>query len=437
MLRRKWMFAKLKKNWKTLLLALAVFVCLGGRAYAYDFEIPLVIDGVDYETAYKSDPKYYGFASNNRTYVPLRFISETLGFDVGYTQATKDISISGNGQQVKLNVNSKNFTVNGVKRTMDVAPIVYKNRTYIPIRYVGESLKKRVTWNPNDGAVYIGHAVNFRDRAYSNYKKLDFSDYGFDLYISPNFQKHILIEKSPKDQAVHFYDKSLYKKGTMNGLVGSIGVENEKAFFPALNTYHENGKVLARYEFSDGSLKKLDPKLKGSDKVLKVFQEAVEIPTKNAFPNFDLKTLDNPKMTEAKPRREENPGKKPGSGDYTVFSFGNPKVTLQIPNDLMKELVVKKTTWRPGYAIYDKKILQGKDPNVGGMIKYYEQFKYKKGDYVEYDGLYKLLNSKGAIRTAEGMARDAQVDYRNKAEAKRFEDLSQRVDREVIVTIDK
>lgn len=190
-----------------------------------------------------------------------------------------------------MNVKSKNLEVNGLKKTMDVAPILYKDSTYVPIRYVGESLNKPISWNPNDGAVYIGNGLNTRNIDYSNLKKLDFSKYGFTLYVKDNFENNIFIEESAAEGLVNFYDKRLYKKGTMNGLVGSIGTEKEKAIFPALNLYQENGKVLVRYEFSDGSLKKLDPSLKGSDETLKIFQESLALPTNNIFPKFDVKNI--------------------------------------------------------------------------------------------------------------------------------------------------
>lgn len=396
---------------------------------------------MDCETAYKSDSNYYGFISNSRTYVPLRFISETLGFDVIYDQTTRNIRITGNGQEVGMNVRSKNLEVNGVKKTMDVAPILYKDSTYVPIRYVGESLNKPVSWNPNDRAVYIGDGFNSRNIDYSNFKKLDFSKFGFNLYVKDNFQDNILIENSSGDGLVNFYDKSLYKKGTMNGLVGSIGTEDEKAFFSAINIYQEDGKVLVRYEFSDGSLKKLDPSLRGSDKILKVFQESVAVPTNNVFAKFDLKNINKPKASEKTKevkKVETNSNKaKPNKEAYTVFTFGNPKVTIKIPNDLMQELVVKKLTWRPGYSICDKKIVQSGNKVFGGRIKFYEQFEQKKGEYEMYDGLYKLINSKGTIKTAEGIPRDAQIDFNNKEMTKRFLDLEKRVDKEVIVTIEK
>ena len=324
---------------------------------------------------------------------------------------------------------------------MDVAPILYKDSTYVPIRYVGESLNKPVSWNPNDRAVYIGNGFNSRNIDYSNFKKLDFSKFGFNLYVKDNFEDNILIENSSGDGLVNFYDKSLYKKGTMNGLVGSIGTEDEKAFFPAINIYQEDGRVLVRYEFSDGSLKKLDPSLRGSDKILKVFQESVAIPTNNTFPKFDLKNINKPKASEKTKevkKVETNSNKaKPNKEAYTVFTFGNPKVTIKIPNDLMQELVVKKLTWRPGYSICDKKIVQSGNEVFGGCIKFYEQFEQKKGEYEMYDGLYKLINSKGTIKTAEGIPRDAQIDFNNKEMTKRFLDLEKRVDKEVIVTVEK
>ena len=429
------------KGFKKLFFGLVFILLLSTRAYAYDFDTPLVIDGMDCETAYKSDSNYYGFISNSRTYVPLRFISETLGFDVIYDQTTRNIRITGNGQEIGMNVRSKNLEVNGVKKTMDVAPILYKDSTYVPIRYVGESLNKPVSWNPNDRAVYIGNGFNSRNIDYSNFKKLDFSKFGFTLYIKDNFENKILIEESAEEGLVNFYDKSLYKKGTMNGLVGSIGIEKEKAIFPAINIYQEDGKVLVRYEFSDGSLKKFDPSLRGSDNILKVFQESVAVPTNNVFAKFDLKNINKPKASEKTKevkKVETNSNKaKPNKEAYTVFTFGNPKVTIKIPNDLMQELVVKKLTWRPGYALCDKKIVQSGNKVFGGCIKFYEQFEQKKGEYEMYDGLYKLINSKGTIKTAQGIPRDAQIDFNNKEMTKRFLDLEKRVDKEVIVTVEK
>lgn len=225
----------------------------------------------------------------------------------------------------------------------------------------------------------------------------------------------------------------------MNGQVGSIGIENEKAFFPALNIYHENGKILVRYEFSDGSLKKFDPKLQGSDEALKVFQESVAVPTKNKFPSFDINKLKKPTTSDQNKKTKENTSTKPSTTEYEIFTFGNPKVTVKIPKELMKELVVKVYTddFGTGLSIRDKKTVQGGNNSFDGIIKFYEQITEKKGEYVMYDEMYKIIHSKGNIKTIEGIPREAQVDYRVKEISKAFTDLSRRVKEQVIVTVEE
>lgn len=427
------------KEFKKLFFALIFILFLGARVYAYNFDTPLVINGVDCETAYKSDPNYYGFISNDCTYVPLRFISETLNFNVNYEEASRNIKISANGYEVKMNTKSKDYETNGVKKTMDVAPIIYNNRTYIPIRYVAEALNVDISWNPNDKAVYIGSAIKYDEKDLSSLKKLDFSQYGFDLYVKKDFEKNIFIEEAPQEKLVNFYDKNLYKKGSMNGLVASIGTESERAIFPALNVYHEDGKVLVRYEFSDSSLKKLDPNLKGSDNILKLFQESLVIPSKNIFPKFDLNNSNKTKNAEVKTKSEEKVVNKEIDKDYSTFTFGNPKVTIKIPKDLMKDLIVEKNKGVNGPVLYirDKKTAQEGDPTFYGMIRFYEQVHEKKGQYVMYDEMYKIIDSKGPIKTVEGIARDAQVDFRDKKKTSHYLDISKRVREEVKVTVEK
>ena len=54
-----------------------------------------------------------------------------------------------------------------------------------------------------------------------------------------------------------------------------------------------------------------------------------------------------------------------------------------------------------------------------------------------YDEMYKIIDSKGSIKTVEGIARDAQVDFRDKKKTKHYLDISKRVREEVKVTVEK
>lgn len=57
--------------------------------------------------------------------------------------------------EIKLYIGSKKYYVNGVQKEMDVAPIIYENRTLLPIRYVAEALGAKVDWNATEQKVTI------------------------------------------------------------------------------------------------------------------------------------------------------------------------------------------------------------------------------------------------------------------------------------------
>lgn len=78
---------------------------------------------------------------NNRTFVPFRLLAETLGgCEVKYDQATKTVTATDGTTNIVMTVGSKEYTVNGVKKTMDVAPFANSDyRTMVPLRVLAES----------------------------------------------------------------------------------------------------------------------------------------------------------------------------------------------------------------------------------------------------------------------------------------------------------
>lgn len=78
---------------------------------------------------------------NNRTFVPFRLLAETLGgCEVEYDKATKTVTATDGTTSIVMTVGSKDYTVNGVKKTMDVAPFANSDyRTMVPLRVLAES----------------------------------------------------------------------------------------------------------------------------------------------------------------------------------------------------------------------------------------------------------------------------------------------------------
>ena len=85
------------------------------------------------------------FAQNNRTYVPFRALGEALGANVEYDKDAKTVTYELGSTKIVMTLDSKTYTVNGAEKTMDVAPFAKDNRTYVPVRFVGEGLGFKVT----------------------------------------------------------------------------------------------------------------------------------------------------------------------------------------------------------------------------------------------------------------------------------------------------
>lgn len=84
---------------------------------------------------------------NNRTLVPVRFISENFGADTSWDADSQTVSVTGEGKSIKLVINSDKMTVDGNEISLDAAATVINDRTFIPLRALCEALDKNVFWD--------------------------------------------------------------------------------------------------------------------------------------------------------------------------------------------------------------------------------------------------------------------------------------------------
>lgn len=85
---------------------------------------------------------------NDRTLVPVRVVTETLGGDVEWNEDTKTVTLNIDGETITM--------VIGVEiEDYGVAPTIINDRTYVPIRFVAEKLGAVVTWNDEAKEVVI------------------------------------------------------------------------------------------------------------------------------------------------------------------------------------------------------------------------------------------------------------------------------------------
>ena len=87
--------------------------------------------------------------NNSRTQVPLRTLAEAMGFEVVYENKTKTITIPTNGGNVVLQIGSNKVQTPDGTISMDTAAVIINGRTYVPIRFVSEALGWTVGYKQN------------------------------------------------------------------------------------------------------------------------------------------------------------------------------------------------------------------------------------------------------------------------------------------------
>lgn len=92
---------------------------------------------------------------NNRTLIPVRFVSEALGANVIWSDVARTVTIEQGGTVIVLTIGSTALTVNGAPSTLDVPAQIENGRTFVPVRFVSEVLGAKVEWNAINRTVYI------------------------------------------------------------------------------------------------------------------------------------------------------------------------------------------------------------------------------------------------------------------------------------------
>lgn len=135
----------------SLVLALVLIVgalCVSGASAAASASAPTVrVNGYIVEF-----PDAQPFIDeNDRTILPVRFVTEQLGAVVSWSNETKTATIMKNGISVAITIGDAKLKVtkNGETSdvTMDTAAIIRESRTYVPIRFVAEALGAYVDYS--------------------------------------------------------------------------------------------------------------------------------------------------------------------------------------------------------------------------------------------------------------------------------------------------
>lgn len=129
------------------LLSLFILIIIANPAYAEKISVNLNGKPLSFDVS----PTMH----NGRVLVPLRIIFESLGATVDWDGITNTVTASKFGHVVKLKIGERKAFIGNSTVEIDVPPIVINNRTLVPVRFVSEAFGSYVTWNEKDKEVVI------------------------------------------------------------------------------------------------------------------------------------------------------------------------------------------------------------------------------------------------------------------------------------------
>jgi len=137
------------KEHRKILVVIVLVVLLTLTTVLAGSEITVLIDGEKIE--FEVPPQIM----NGRTMVPFRAIFENLGAEVDWDNDTRTAIGIRNDIVVEAQIGNTTMRVDGVEKTMDVAPVIVGGRTLVPARFVAEAYNCDVKWDNDTRTVII------------------------------------------------------------------------------------------------------------------------------------------------------------------------------------------------------------------------------------------------------------------------------------------
>ena len=97
------------------------------------------------------DPEALPKIMNNRTMLAARAFYEKIGAKVDWNGKARTVTVSKDKDKIVLTIGSNKALVNGKEVALDSAAIIVNDKTYIPVRFVSEAFGYKVKYDPNEG----------------------------------------------------------------------------------------------------------------------------------------------------------------------------------------------------------------------------------------------------------------------------------------------
>jgi len=148
---------------RSLLAILIVLILIAIPTWSVGQETIVVIDG----EGYNFDPT--PVSVEGRQLVPMRPLFEALGANVHWEKETNTVICYIEDYEIELPVDGDTALVDGEAKPIDVPTQMINGATFVPLRFVGETLGYSVDWDNNTSTIQIskGDSTIEKDILYS------------------------------------------------------------------------------------------------------------------------------------------------------------------------------------------------------------------------------------------------------------------------------
>ncbi len=136
------------------------------------------------------------FVEEGRTLVPVRYIAEALDAKVEWDKETQTVTLSKRKFNVKITINESKITVNEEEKEIDCPAKIENNRTFLPLRAISEAFEKKVFWDES-GLIVISdeeqtfdeNQVKLLNLYLKHYIKNDYEDQNYTRELNSRIKR--------------------------------------------------------------------------------------------------------------------------------------------------------------------------------------------------------------------------------------------------------
>ena len=210
---------------------------------------------------------------NGRIMVPMRTIFQEFGMKVVWSQAEQTITATGENISIVFKIGGQTALVNYAEQKLDAPARTIKNTTMIPLRFLSENMGYNLVWNSDSNMILLSQS-NIVEWRYGGYEKVSpYKEYEVKYYNGARTkemrytgQNHevkfytIYTENGKISQNVPEYNLSSYGQGWLK-----ISPFEKRTFWIDARLLVDSQNMSIMKDFASGATINTDALLKTSN----------------------------------------------------------------------------------------------------------------------------------------------------------------------------